>query len=100
MIFKLVIAKKDSIIYFNGLSGKHNYFNWFRKTFSLQNGLNPHQIKYESKGILVFFLLSLILLPFPLTKKKTTSEWGKKKMTQFKNLLISQWHQQFTITLK
>ena len=37
------------------------------------------KLKFEYKGILVSFFLSLIFLQLSQTKKKTTSEWGEKK---------------------
>ena len=50
-------------------------------------------MKFKSKGILDFFLRSLIPLHFQQTKKKLTREWwNKEKRSQFANLKISQQH--------
>ena len=55
-----------------------DYFYQFRKTFHHHRIVINPKIEFESKGIPVFFLLSLILFT-ALTKKKTTNEWVEKK---------------------
>ena len=62
----------------------------------VQENIHRHRIvvnakmKFESKGILVFLLPSLI----PFTEDK--SEWGKTKRSYFTNLWISEQYQKFT----
>ena len=76
----LVTASDDSMMSFNRLvwgsttistgSGKHS---------TPQNSRKPQKIKFESKGILVFFFLLSIPLQLQQTNKKIKSDWSKKK---------------------
>ena len=75
-----------TLIYFNALSGKRDYFYWFREIFHHHRIVVSLKIEFEFKGVLVSFLPSLILFQLPQTKKvQLVNEVRKRKRSQIRN---------------
>ena len=77
-------------LYFNGLSDRHEYFYWSRKTFSRHKIVVNPEIMFEFKGIHFSFLSSLIFLQLPHTKKAQVNGVSRKKKASDTKFRISQ----------
>ena len=102
LCLRLVAAYDCFMMSLKSLDWGARLFQLDQENISFYRIVVDTEIKFESKGILDFFLTSLIPLQLRQTNKKITSEWGKKKKqrSMFTNPRISQRYQLFTTTTK